>query len=87
MSSDFSPLSAGNWVYCVGEDGYVRVYDATSGALETSYSAVADDPNAPDTGAAAAGGQRREVIGVAHHPLQNMLATFTDDGLLRIWRP
>jgi len=29
----------------------------------------------------------KEVIGVAHHPHRNMVATFSDEGVMKIWRP
>jgi WD40 repeat-containing protein SMU1 len=29
----------------------------------------------------------REVIGISHHPNRNLIATITDNGELRLWRP
>ena len=29
----------------------------------------------------------REVIGLTHHPIQSVVATITDDGQLKLWKP
>jgi WD40 repeat-containing protein SMU1 len=62
----------GGFVYAVTECGELHCFEAASGRLEHTLR-VADG--------------KREVAGVAHHPHRNLLATWTAEGVLKLWRP
>ena len=55
------------------------IFDALTGALESTLEI--SSPSAPS------GESGREVIGVTHHGNRNLIATITDDGVLKTWRP
>lgn len=63
-------LLLGKYIYCIGEDGVLYIFNTASGELENVLP-ISD----------------REVIGVAHHPHRNLLATITDNGELKLWKP
>ena len=63
----------------MGEDGILYIFDAATGQLENVLEM--SSPNA------AAGDVGREVIGISHHPTRNLVATITDDGILKTWCP
>ena len=61
----------GKWIYCIGEDSIMYMFDATTGQLE-NFLRISDC---------------EEVIGIAHHPFLNLVCTITDHGQLRLWSP
>lgn len=60
----------GKYLYCVGEDKVLYIFDTQGGQLENVLE-ISD----------------REVIGITHHAHRNLLATITDDGQLKLWKP
>jgi WD40 repeat-containing protein SMU1 len=63
----------GKWLYCVGEDGVMYIFDARSGQLE-SVLPVSDGPGA-------------QVLSIAHHPHRNLIATTLNNETVKLWRP
>lgn len=61
----------GDWIYVVTEGGKLHAFEAASGKLESTIEVA-------DKGA---------VIGVAHHPRRSLLATWTEAGVLSLWKP
>lgn len=85
---------SGKWLYCVGEDGNLYVFSVQSGAIEYQTMSFAKPKVAAGSaGAAADGGSGagalhdRSVTGLAHHPYRSQLASWSDDGTLKVWRP
>jgi WD40 repeat-containing protein SMU1 len=63
----------------MGEDGVLYIFDSVNGQLENVLEV--SSPSDP------AGSGGKEVIGITHHPGRNLIATITDDGVLKTWKP
>lgn len=61
----------GKWIYLGSEDNCVYVFSTSSGRLEHTLENVS----------------KKELLGVTHHPLRNLLATYGSDGTLHLWKP
>lgn len=65
----------GRWAYCAGEDGKIYCFD-----LENEGGVQLDN-------ILTVGESVRQVVGLCHHPHRNLLASHSDDGFLRLWKP
>eukprot|EP01038_Epipyxis_sp_PR26KG_P011992 gene11992-16055_t len=65
----------GRWLYCVGEDGILYIFDVKNGQLETFLEIASNSTS------------RRDVTGISHHPHRNLIATIGKDGIVKLWRP
>ena len=64
----------------MGEDGILYIFDSLTGQLENVLE-ISTPTGPTDIGSGS------DVIGVSHHPHRNLLASITDDGTLKTWKP
>lgn len=64
----------------MAEDGIMYIFDSLTGQLENIL-------EISTSAAAGASGVATEVIGISHHPSRNLIASITDDGTLKTWKP
>lgn len=95
-------LSArGRLLYCAAEDLVLYAFDTHSGKLERTINvSVASRlaralphtvphtvPHTSHPRSLPLQIHEKAVIGLTHHPHQNLLATYSEDGLLKLWKP
>jgi WD40 repeat-containing protein SMU1 len=76
----------GKWLYCMGEDGIMYIFEVKTGQLENvlqvsgtidpSGSIVVSSSHLP-----------QDVVNIVHHPHRNLVATVSDKGVVKLWKP
>lgn len=82
--------SSGKWLYGVAEDGSIYIFNFANGNLETNTSSFSSSTGITTTTTGEGGinpWHNRTILGVAHHPHQNRIATWSDDGTVKMWLP
>lgn len=85
-------------VYCAGEDLVLYAFCTATGKLERTINVSTALPpppphppaltrTHPHSPARLLQIHEKAVIGLTHHPHQNLLATYGEDGLLKLWKP
>jgi WD40 repeat-containing protein SMU1 len=61
----------GRWAYLIDEDKTLYAFSVATGKCELAVEGVGS----------------KDILGIAHHPTRNLLATYSADGALRLWKP
>ena len=60
----------GKWIYALGEDNILYCFNTRSNRLEQTLDLSS----------------KSEIIGISHHPHQNLIISFNEDGELKQWK-
>lgn len=72
----------GKWLYCVGEDGVMYIFDTKSGQLENVLQ-VAGRSNSSSSSSSSS----NSVLNISHHPHRNIVVTTMNDQTVTLWKP